>query len=586
MDGGGDGGAGEDGGTDAGSDAGSVTCPDEPALMPCTSDGGWCWDNPLASGSRLLAIRGHSENDILAVGENGVALSWDGTCWNRSRAGKQSQTLNGIWPVPGQGWQVAGINGTLLRSEDGGWVEEKLGSVTLHDISGSSDGTVLAVGDAGTIHRFLDGKWSTQSAGSSPLTAVVAVSSDDAWVFAENGDIFTYDPIFSRWNWNYSSGVALTDAVRLPDGRHLAVGTGSLLRRVGGLTGWTKTGIGTSTTRLNGIWHDSGFTWIVGEPGSVYREDGGTEPSGTAQVLNSVWSRGEKAWAVGEFGVIVQRTGSSWAEVPGGVVRNIHGLWPSSDGLWAVGDKGLLMRRVGGRWSTVLPPEQNVFRDIWGSGDRVWVLGDSARVYLYQDGRWTTELTDDNLNALWGVGPDQVWGVGPGGVIRRRNANGTWEREPLNGGNAFEFKAIWGSSAGNLWAVGTGGNVYRRDPTCEAVSCTWLKQTGAPVIGFNDVWGTPSGKLWAVAGGGGIHHYNGSSWVEQPITGGNPGLLALTGRSEGEIWAVGGNGSVATWDGNTWTLQIVTGGHALNAVVAAGDTVWAGGLDGTIIKHQ
>jgi hypothetical protein len=575
---------GEDGGTDAGSDAGAVACPDEPALMPCTPDGGWCWDNPLASGSGLRSIRGRSENDILAAGENGVVLSWDGTCWNRSRAGKQSQTLNGLWPVAGQGWQVVGINGTLLKSEDGGWVEDKLGSVTLHDISGASDGSAFAVGDNGTVHRFLNGVWAPLSAaGSSRLTAVVAVASDDAWVFAENGDIhYSKGSLFSDWGRESTSGVALTGAVALPDGRHLAVGMGSLLRRVGGVSPWTKSALGPSTTRLNGIWHDSGRTWIVGEPGSIYQEDGGTAPSGTAQVLNSVWSRGEQAWAVGEAGVIVQRTGAQWAEAPGGVVRTVHGLWSSSNGLWAVGDKGLIMRREGGRWVTVPPPEQNVFRDVWGSGSVLWVLGDSGRVYAYRDGRWTTELPGNNLNAIWGVGPEQVWGVGPAGVIRRRNANGTWDPEPLvgNSDSAFAFNG--------LWAVGTHGNVFRRDPACAAASCNWHKQTVTPATtsGFTGVWGTPSGKVWAVAGGGDIFHFNGVSWSSQPINGGNPGLLAISGRTEQEIWAVGANGSVATWDGSTWTLQIVTGGRALNAVVVGGDTVWAGGLDGTVIKHR
>jgi hypothetical protein len=99
------------------------------------------------------------------------------------------------------------------------------------------------------------------------------------------------------------------------------------------------------------------------------------------------------------------------------------------------------------------------------------------------------------------------------------------------------------------------------------------------------VWGT-SGKVWAVAGSGGIHHFDGRTWAEQPIEGGNPGLLAITGRSESELWAVGANGSVVTWDGNNWTLQQVTQGRALNTVVVAGDTVWAGGLHGTIIKHR
>lgn len=584
--------AGTDGGGEGGPDAGPVACPDEPALMPCTSDGGWCWDNPLASGSALRAIRGHSENDILAVGENGVVLSWDGACWHRSRAGTPNQTLNGIWAAPGGRWQVVGINGTLLRSEDGGWRDDRLGTVTLHDISGGSGGSALAVGDNGTIHRFFDGGWGTQSSGSSStLTAVVAISSNEAWAFAQDGKVFHGQG--GSWSQDiFAPEVAYTSAAVFSDGTPLAVGMGSLVRRVSVLTGWRweTSPIGASTTRLNDVWHDSGRTWIVGEPGSIYLENGSTEPSGTAQVLNSVWSRGEKGWAVGEAGVIVQRTGTQWAEAPGGVVRTVNGLWSTSDGLWAVGDKGLIMRRVGGRWSTVTPPESNDFQDIWGSGNELWVLGASGRVYRYRDGVWKTEVIGDDLKALWGVGPDQVWVVGATGTIRRRNADGNWEKEPLTGGgSSFTFNAIWGSSATHLWAVGTGGNIYRRDPACTSASCSWLPQTvpSPPSGGFTSVWGTPSGnKVWVVAGSGDIHHYNGSTWTTQPITGGNPGLLALTGRSESALWAVGANGSVVTWDGSNWTVQQVTQGRALNTVVVAGDTVWAGGRDGTIIKHQ
>jgi hypothetical protein len=594
--------AGTDGGEDGGlepdagpADAGPVACPDEPALMPCTPDGGWCWDNPLAAGSALRSIRGRSENDLLAAGENGVVLSWDGTCWRRSRAGTQNQTLNGSWAAPGGGWQVVGINGTLLRSEDGGWREGTLGTATLHDISGGSDGSAIAVGDKGAIHRFVDGGWGTPVSGLSiNLTAVWTTSYDTAWVFAENGDIFVYSSLFGSESWNQErtgSGAAITGAVGLSDGTPVAVSTGSLLRRTRGPLGgwgWGASSIGPATTRLNDVWHDSGRTWLVGQPGFIYQEDGGTEPSGTAQVLNSVWSRGEKGWAAGEAGVIVQRTGSQWAEAAGGVVRTVNGLGSTSDGLWAAGDNSLLMRRMGGRWSTVTPPETNDFQDVWGSGNVLWVLGASGRVSRYRDGGWTTEVLGGDLKALWGVGPEQLWVVGAAGTIWRRDADGSWEKEPLSGGGgAFTFNAIWGSSAANLWAVGTGGKVYRRDPACTLAPCNWLPQTlpSPPSSGFTGVWGT-SGKVWAVAGSGGIHHFDGRTWAEQPIEGGNPGLLAITGRSESELWAVGANGSVVTWDGNNWTLQQVTQGRALNTVVVAGDTVWAGGLHGTIIKHR
>lgn len=586
LDGGADSGtdAGPDGGTDGGPDAGPVACEQDPALMPCNV--GWCWDNPLAAGSRLFAIRGRTENDIWAVGADGVALHWDGACWSRRRLGTRFQDLRGLWPAAGNTWRVVGINGTLLTWDGSGWTDGTLGTPTLHDISGGADGTAFAVGEKGTVQFFDGASWSAQDAGtSSTLTAVWTVSRSEAWAFAEDGGIF--HGVDGGWSLDSplpARPVAYKGAVGLPGGGVVAVGMGSIVRREG--TMWTQSDVTPLTTPLNGVWHDSGRTWIVGD--KVYLLDGGTEPSGTSRVLNSVWSRGERAWAVGESSVIVQRTGSQWAEAPGGATRTVRGLWSSPDGLWAVGEGGLIMRRVGDVWNPVPPPAVTNFRAIWGSGNLLMVLGDGGKVYVYRDGGWRTEEPGGNLSALWGLGPEQVWVVGAGGEIQRRQSDGGWVPETSTDGISVSLSAIWGSSVTNLWTVGSAGSVYRREPQCTSATCNWVKQTLPPAATseFTGVWGTDSGKVWVVASGGDIYHYDGGTWAPQPINGGNPGLSAISGRGETEAWAVGNNGSVATWDGNNWTLRIVATGRGLMTILVTEDAVWAGGRDGTIFRKQ
>jgi hypothetical protein len=572
-------------GSDGGSDAGGGACSQASVPMPCLGDGGWCWDNPLSAGSPLFAIRGRSETDIWAVGAGGVALHWDGQCWARSATGR-TEELRGIWPTSGQTWWAVGENGLLLQWDGSHWTAGKLGGAMLRDIEGSSGTSAFAVGDGGSVLAFDGQQWSAQDAGlSRNLNSVWPVSSGEAWAFAEDGSIFhgvngawTQDPFSPKRSTPFVS------AVGLADGGILAVGMGSLVRREG--TAWTQSDFATSTTPLNGVWHDSNLTWIVGPPSAIYLADGSTESSGTPRVLNAVWSLGEKAWAVGEAGAIVQRSESRWSEVPGGVARGVRGLWLASDGLWAAGESGLLMRRVDGLWRSVPPPASDTFEDIWASGDLLLVLGSGGKVYAFKNGQWSTEsAASSNLNALWGAGPDDVWAVGDNGVIRRRRSDGTWGPESGASSN-IALNALWGSSATDVWAVGSNGVIYHRGASCTSSACWTLAYFTGTTNALLGVWGTGPRSVWAVGNSGVIYYFNGDSWKSQQSAGSSPTLNAVSGRDEGHVWAVGDDGAILFWDGNTWSTQAVGLGRSLRAVGVTPDTVWAGGLNGTILKNQ
>ena len=463
--------------------------------------------------------------------------------------------LRGIWPAPGKAWQVVGSRGLLLTFDGDASTPMSHGSETLRDISGGPDGSAFTVGNKGCPLPVPRWGVEPQDAGTpSNLAAVWTVSRNEAWAFAEDGGIF--HGVGGVWQPEPSppaKSVAYTGAVGLSDGGIPAVGMGSLVRR--DATGWKQFDFATPTTPLNGVWHDSGLTSIVGSKGSIYREDGSTEPSRTSQTLHSVWSLGQKAWAVGEGGAIVHRTGSTWDEAPGGVTRTVRGLWAMADGLWAVGENRLIMRRVQNVWRPVPPsPEQSsanaLFKAIWGSGDLLLVVEElpdilprssTTRSTCTRAASGRRRAPVATVNALWGTGQGQVWAVGGGGKIQRRASNGSWTEENYVGDLALN--AIWGRSATDVWAGGGGtlGSIFLRDPSCTATAptCKWNPQaararrmpSSSPACG-----GLLRGRARASCGPwpprDPIYHFDGTNWTAQSIDNGNPGLAAITGRNE------------------------------------------------------
>jgi photosystem II stability/assembly factor-like uncharacterized protein len=63
------------------------------------------------------------------------------------------------------------------------------------------------------------------------------------------------------------------------------------------------------------------------------------------------------------------------------------------------------------------------------------------------------------------------------------------------------------------------------------------------------------------------------------------GINAIAGRSASQVWAVGNNGITLYWNGSVWTQQNNSLGRSLDALWVTPDTVWAGGLSGTILKR-
>ena len=568
-------------------DAGTGACP-QTSTPPTCSTSNWCWDNPLSEGRALHTVRGRSATDVWAVGDRGIALHWEGTCWARILPG-DSQQLLAAWPAAGNTWWFGGDGGTLLKWDGSSWTSQTLPErLTLHDIEGTSDSSAIAVGQTGALYTFNGQQWSFQSwdAGTQPapdLLSVWPVSNTETWAVGRGG------ALARGVDGGWSSGKAGTvDLMAIAPGADAgtahAVGRGVLATYAN--SAWTTSSFATATTPLNGVWTRAGVTRVVGPASNIYVLGTPTpEPSGTSQVLNSIWGTDGALWAVGASGSIVRRVDGPWSESPGGVARNVNAFWGTDDGnLWAAGDNDLLMRRVDDRWSPVAPPTKpGPFKALWGSEDSLLLAennppstSSTGKVHLLQNGQWTNTPFTSGVNALWGEGMAPVWAVGDRGLIHRRDAAGKWIPEATS--VTSHFNAVWGASLVDVWAVGAGGMIVYRD-----ISAKWLSQKLSVATDLFGVWGSGSRDVWAVGLNGAAYHYNGTAWT-LVSTGVTQTLRAIAGRSADSVWAVGDNGTITYWDGKTWTPQVSGVSEHLRAVWVTPSAVWAAGTNGTVLR--
>lgn len=128
-----------------------------------TNDGGKTWriQNPVDDNFTALHLRNEQELWACGVGGSIFHTSDGGNNWYRQRNGnditKPKYELHDIYFVDGQrGWAV-GERGVVIYSEDGGnnWsLFDKFTEETLRSITMAGDGTLVAVGDKGSIYRL------------------------------------------------------------------------------------------------------------------------------------------------------------------------------------------------------------------------------------------------------------------------------------------------------------------------------------------------------------------------------------------------------------------------------------------------
>jgi hypothetical protein len=161
-------------------------------MLRRTATGSW-GQEPIPSAGDLFGISGNGAADIVAVGDTGTILRYDGVTWRRD-APPTTRLLRATWSGGGQHLLV-GEFGTILRSNGSGWSPQASGTTRfLRAIWGSDPTNVFAVGDSGTVLRFDGGQWSAMAVPTARrLRAIWGTSASDLFVVGDSGTALRYD---------------------------------------------------------------------------------------------------------------------------------------------------------------------------------------------------------------------------------------------------------------------------------------------------------------------------------------------------------------------------------------------------------
>jgi hypothetical protein len=163
------------------------------------------------------------------------------------------------------------------------------------------------------------------------------------------------------------------------------------------------------------------------------RKDAGC---GDSVSLNRFWgSAPDDLWLVGDGGLVLHFDGAAWTRVPSGTTNRLLAMTGRGRGeALAVGEGHTILRLRGTTWTRedppgdagAGPPAEVEWKDVWmAANGEAWVAGgvrryddelvQSCALGRYEQGRWRFDEDKDHcdqLEALWGTGPDDVWARG------------------------------------------------------------------------------------------------------------------------------------------------------------------------------
>ncbi|QTA77907.1 CalX-like domain-containing protein [Desulfonema limicola] len=479
---------------------------------------GTAWtETDSGTGNDLYAVWGSSENDVFAAGGNGIILHYDGTAWTETDIGRDND-LNAVWGSSGNDVFAAGENGIILHYDGTAWTETDSGTdKDLYAVWGSSAGNVFAVGAGGIILHYDGAAWSKTDSGSrNHLGSVWGTSADN--VFVVGTDIILH---YDGLTWS-----------------PMESGTGS--------------GAYEEPLYLNSVWGSSADNiFAVGSKILHYDGTAWTETdSGTGnRYLYAVWgSAADNVYAAAISGILLHYDGTAWnkSENPGSEDIRLNDVWyePSETngrpGAYAVGNSGIILHYDGESWQkeALGTDWQMRLNGVWGAaagqnaGSEIFAVGELGTVLYYDGNNWRKMeiVTDRQLNDVWGSSVSDVYAVGDGGTVLHYDGS-QWT--PMESNTVKKLRAVWVSppdilpgagSASEVFAAGDDGIIIRYDGS------EWHPMESGTNIRIYNLKGTSASDVFA-SGDSSLLQYDGTQWKTVMDSYNNKGII---GNSRGD----------------------------------------------------
>jgi hypothetical protein len=235
-------------------------------------------------------------------------------------------------------------------------------------------------------------------------------------------------------------------------------------------------------------------------------------------------------------------------------------------------------------WIAVSSGTTNDLNAIWGSGPNdVWAVGMNGTILHWNGTAWASvpSGTVNQLYGAWGSGPSDVWAVGSGGTILHWNG-AAWASVPS--GETDNIYTVWGSGQNDVWTWVNSAPPTYLGKFLHWNGSAWSNGGAFASRDFYHIWGSGPDDVWAMGPNGCTMHWNGTAWT-LVASGTLNYLYGIWGNSASDVWAVGRGGAILRWNGSAWSG--VTSGTTgdLACVWSSGPSdVWAAGASGTLLR--
>ncbi|HEX8653494.1 MAG TPA: YCF48-related protein [Pyrinomonadaceae bacterium] len=309
---------------------------------------------------------------LLVLASACAALAFDG--WEAARRGPAGRDLNAIYFADAKRGWIAGDDGFLSRTEDGGrsWSAQRVGTTdAINDVyfRNKEQGYLLAgnrifsTGDSGSTwqetRRFLPVDfdnampelYSVRFSGKKRGWIVGSVSRRDRVV--DSLLIYTNDGGASWLRQRVATRSELIHLDFVGEKRGWIVGaSGTILYTGNGGETWTPQRSGTTATLYHVDFRNERVGWAVGERSTILRTNDGGEtwaevPVPVRNTLLSVqFIDDDEGWVVGRGGVILRSIdgGRTWVRQESRTAQNLYALFVDKKKGWAVGGDGVVLQ--------------------------------------------------------------------------------------------------------------------------------------------------------------------------------------------------------------------------------------------------
>jgi photosystem II stability/assembly factor-like uncharacterized protein len=340
----------------------------------------------------------------------------EGYEWMRQKTGTFTRFSTVFFIDRRRGW-IAGSNGALMATEDGGWRWDRV--------------TSLPERQKKEMIRDL---WAFKGAENEPSLRLLG----EYGSFNPRGAYNITDRCFlllgSDRGENWRDGLLARQPWRRPD-----KATGRVIVDESGKARPKETDEYQEHLRtpdpvlVHMFFVDENVGWACGESGVIQTtKDGGArwnlQYTDTKKLLYDVMAIDTRqAWIVGAGGTILQTSngGHIWEERASGVTNALRGVYfVDQQRGWAVGEHGTIITTSdgGASWQRQTSNTTEVLNDIFFvSPDVGWIAGNRGILLQTQNGGVTWEgmqlETHANLTRLFFIAPDCGWVVGTQGVV-------------------------------------------------------------------------------------------------------------------------------------------------------------------------